>query len=148
MGRAHRGELVIGVENDADSICLPTDDDGRGVDPKVLTGEIFQAFHREDKFQPFQIVNTDKELNLYFGRHRKGVGGFQEGAAGADIGGNRIDYRQLVGAVSVGDSGLEVEGKSFLGTFVAGHCYFSSARRGMMILPTLISGALFRSPWG
>ena len=128
MGRAHRGELVIGVEDDSDPVHLPTDDDGSGTDPGVRAGELFQAFHGENEFQPFHIVETEKELYFNLGRHRKGVGGLEEGTASADVSRNRINYRQLIFAVAVGYSRLEVEGKSFLDTFVAGHCCFLGAK--------------------
>lgn len=121
MGRAHRGELVIGIEDDSDPVSFLANDDGSGTDPKILAGQIFQAFHGENEFQPFHVVETEEELDFDLGGHRKGVGGFEKGTPGADIGGNRIDYRQLVFAVAIGYSRLEVEGKSFLGAVVAGH---------------------------
>lgn len=118
MGWAHWGELVIGVEDDSDPVCLTADDDGGGTDPGVRAADLFQALHGENEFQPFHIVEAEKELDFDLSRHRKGVGGFKEGTAGADVSRNRINYRQLVFAVAVGDLGLEVQGKSFLNTFV------------------------------
>ncbi len=121
MGRAHRRKLVIGIEDDTDPVRFPADDNGSGTDPEVFAGEIFQTFHGEDEFQPFHIIETEEELDFHLGGQRIRVGGPEEGTAGADIRRHRINYRQLVVGVPVRDSGLEVEGKPFLGTFVAGH---------------------------
>lgn len=128
MGRSHWGELVIGIEDNADPVRFPTNDDGSGTDPKILAGQVFQALHGENEFQPLHVVETEEELDFDLGGHRKGMGGLEEGTTGTDIGGNRIDYRQLVFAVAIGDSRLEIEGKAFLGTFVAGHEYFLGAK--------------------